>query len=405
MSANPDLQQWLALLEARHPVEIDMGLNRIAEVHQRLGAVRPAPRIVSVAGTNGKGSCVAMLDAVLRAAGLRCATYTSPHLLVFNERVTINGCQVSDQPLCEAFQRVEQARQGTSLSYFEFTTLAAFVLMADASVDIAILEVGLGGRLDAVNILDPDIAIITSIDLDHQHYLGNTREAVAAEKLGIVRAGRPLLCGETDLPANFTSVVAESGCEAQYFGRDFHYPSPLPPASLPIPSVACALRAAQLLDVELSWEDLSRLVQQTGLTGRFQRITYQQCELILDVAHNPAAAQLLAYRLSESAPCPAVVAMMADKDIAGVIEPLVDHVSHWFAAPLPDIQRAAQPQQLQQLLYNNEQRCTVARNIGNAIEHAVQLANDQSENSHQNRVLIFGSFFTVAAALQWLDDQ
>ena len=397
------LRQWLSLLEARHPVEIELGLNRIAEVYQRLGDVRPAPRIVTIGGTNGKGSCVAMLDAVVRAAGLRSATYTSPHLLHFNERVTIDGCPVSDRQLCDAFQRVDVARQDTSLSYFEFTTLAAFVVMADADIDVAILEVGLGGRLDAVNILDPDIAIITSIDLDHQSFLGNTREAVAREKLGIARAGRPLLCGETNLPVNFTEAVTALACDVRYFGSDFYYPQQLPAANLPEPSVACALQAAQLLGVELPSQQRARLVAETGLKGRFQRIAYGDCEVILDVAHNPAAAKLLAARLGDSNPCLAVTAMMSDKDIAGVIEPLAACIDHWFVAPLPDVPRAAEPQQLQQLLYNKGHRSTIAASVGEAIEQALQQSGNNTGNS--DKVLVFGSFFTVAAALQWLEKQ
>ena len=394
----------------RHPTEIDLGLDRVAEVYKRLGNVlfigstlvdstlvdsnfaggKLADCVVSVAGTNGKGSCVATLAALLQSAGLNVATYTSPHLLHFNERITLNGQPVTDACLIDAFEKVEKARQQTSLTYFEFTTLAAFAIMAESAVDVAILEVGLGGRLDAVNIIDADIAIITSIDLDHSEYLGNTRESVAAEKLGIARRNRPLLCGETDLPSNFVAEVARYGCEALYLGKDFHLADNLAADHLPAPSVACALKAAELLAVDLSVDELSCVLSQLHLPGRFQRITIGDRQLILDVAHNPAAAELLAARLPDN--CQAVVAMMADKDMAGVLAPLAPVFDHWFLPALADIPRAAPPSDVRQLLYNGGHSASEADSVGSAIEQALERADAGGT------VVVFGSFFTVAAA-------
>ncbi|MDM3871672.1 folylpolyglutamate synthase/dihydrofolate synthase family protein [Porticoccus sp. W117] len=394
------LHDWLALLESRHPTEIDLGLDRIAEVYKRLGdtvlAGRAlAERVVSVAGTNGKGSCVATLAALLQGNGLKVATYTSPHLLRFNERIAINDEPVSDAQLIDAFEKVEQARADVSLTYFEFTTLAAFVVMAQQPLDMAILEVGLGGRLDAVNIIDADISVVTSIDLDHQEYLGNTRESVATEKLGIARPDRPLLCGEMNLPGNFVAEAQQYGCRDLYLGKDFTLAPELVPNHLPYPSAACAVQAAQLLGVELTAEELAEQLPQVNLPGRFQRIAMGDRQLILDVAHNPAAAQLLAERLPKERQCQAVLAMMADKDLAEVIAPFGGLVEHWFLPPLVDNPRAAQPSELGQLLYNGGHSNTESSSVGSAIEQALAKAGAGGT------VVVFGSFFTVAAALQW----
>ncbi|MGS2723288.1 bifunctional folylpolyglutamate synthase/dihydrofolate synthase [Porticoccus sp. GXU_MW_L64] len=399
---NPDsLQGWLALLESRHPSEIDLGLDRIAEVYQRLGDAVFAHRVlagkvVSVAGTNGKGSCVETLATLLQHSGLKVATYTSPHLLRFNERIAINGEPVSDAQLLDAFATVEQARADVSLTYFEFTTLAAFVVMAQCELDVAILEVGLGGRLDAVNIIDADISVVTSIDLDHREYLGDSRESVAAEKLGIARRGRPLLCGETNLPANFIAEAQRYGCQDLYLGKDFTLPPELVPGHLPYPSAACAVKAAQLLGVELTTNQLAEQLPQSNPPGRFQRIALGDRQLILDVAHNPAAAQLLAQRLPKDGSCQAVLAMMADKDLPAVIAPFDGLMEQWFLPTLADNPRAAQPSDLCQLLYNSGHSATAVDSVGGAIEQALEKAGVGGT------VVVFGSFFTVAAALQWL---
>ncbi|WIO73061.1 bifunctional tetrahydrofolate synthase/dihydrofolate synthase [Porticoccaceae bacterium LTM1] len=395
------LQGWLKLLESRHPTEIDLGLERVGDVFSRLAFVRPAPRIITVGGTNGKGSCVAFLEAMLLAAGKTVGAYTSPHLLRFNERVRINGHSASDEQFCRAFEQVEVARGDVSLSYFEFTTLAAFVVIAEAGVDVALMEVGLGGRLDAVNLLDADISIITSIDLDHQDWLGDTREAVAVEKLGIARAGKPLLVGEQQLPINFESVVNEIRAASCYLGRDFQYPSELPQPSLPLPSVACAIKAAEILNISLSVDTKARLVQETGLSGRFQRFSVNGIDLVLDVAHNPAAAAMLAQKMvaNDFNGCTAVTAMMADKDIDGVLDILTPGVGKWVVCDLPGNQRAASAELLAGKLTDHGSSPLIAGSVCDALDNL--LATGQEGD----RVLVFGSFFTVAAALEWLQQR
>ena len=223
MIAELSLADWLARLEKLHPKDIDMGLGRVGQVAGRLGVLKPAPLVFTVTGTNGKGSTCATLGSLLQCAGLRTGVYSSPHLLHYNERVTINGQQASDAELCEAFGAVEAARDDISLTYFEFGTLAALWLFQRAGLDAVVLEVGLGGRLDAVNVVDADIAVVTSIGLDHQEFLGNSRESVAFEKAGIIRAGRPVVSGETDLPDTFMAEVQRLDARLLLLDRDYHW--------------------------------------------------------------------------------------------------------------------------------------------------------------------------------------
>jgi dihydrofolate synthase/folylpolyglutamate synthase len=418
------LSDWLCLLESRHPVEIDLGLERVAEVYHNLGVVRPAPAVITVGGTNGKGSCVALLETLFSAAGLRVGSYTSPHILEFNERFRIEQHNARDTQLCKAFERVEIARGDVSLSYFEFTTLAGFWLFHHAQVDVAILEVGLGGRLDAVNLVDSDIAIITSIDLDHESYLGCTRESVAYEKAAIARPNCPLVCGETDPPKNLLDEFEKHQCQPLWFGRDFFLRlkqdflqgqfkvakqrkmlSNLPLSGLPLPSVACAIQVfyclQERLPTPLTDHQLARVVSETRLMGRFQRLNFRGRNIILDVAHNPAAAELLAERLKreEGADSVAVVAMMKDKAIEQVIEPLKSVISEWFVGDLSDLPRAAKAEHLQQLLYNAGATAKCVSSVGTALKEAI---NNSDKNA---TIVVFGSFFTVAAAFEWLKNR
>jgi len=418
------LTDWLNLLETRHPVEIDLGLERVAEVYQNLGVVRPAPTVITVGGTNGKGSCVALLETLLSAAGLRVGSYTSPHILQFNERFRIDQSNVTDEFLCEAFEQIEIARGDISLSYFEFTTLAGFWLFNHSQVDVAILEVGLGGRLDAVNLVDSDISVITSIDLDHESYLGSTLESVAYEKAAIARPNCPLICGEINPPVNLADEFEKYHCQPLWLGRDFRLELKdgvmqgsvisrkkslslvdMPVSGLPLPSVACALQAFYCLKdrLRLSLIDtkLHRIVDETALSGRYQRLNVMDRQLIFDVAHNPAAAQLLAMRLKREgvSSCVAVTAMMKDKAIEQIVEPINLLVSEWFIGDLPELPRAAKAEQLQQLLYNAGAKARCESSVGAALKGAI-------ENTQQGAViLVFGSFFTVAAAFEWLKNR
>ncbi len=412
------LSEWLTLLEKRHPSEIDLGLERVAQVAERLQLQRPAKKVIIVAGTNGKGSCVAILEKILLAANYRVGTYTSPHFIRYNERICIDGVAVSDQTICQAFERIEQARGEISLTYFEFGTLAALLVMSGSTLDVAILEVGLGGRLDAVNLVDTDIAIVTSIALDHQDWLGDNLDIIAREKASIARTGKPLIYGETPVLQGALEVGRELAADLMMAGQDFDIESKvdgkltvvcqknsstpivysnLSDTRLPQPSLLCALQAVSLIDNSLSSNLIDLALQDVQLQGRFQTLRYRGVEIVLDVAHNPAAAKRLANQLQarEMKRVRAVVAVMADKDIEGILFPIRGCVTDWFPANIPSQPRAADARQWQGILYNTP----VADSVEQAFEQALN-------NSVQGDVvLVFGSFFTVAPVLKWLAEK
>ncbi|WP_461518143.1 bifunctional folylpolyglutamate synthase/dihydrofolate synthase [Porticoccus sp.] len=402
------LSEWLGLLQQRHPTEIDLGLTRINRVAQLMqlvtsGHLPPVKTLVTVGGTNGKGSCVAALNALLTKSGYRVGCYTSPHLIRYNERIVINGQMASDEAICDAFERIEQARGDISLTYFEFGTLAALILMADAAVDVAILEVGLGGRLDAVNILDADIAIVTSIALDHQDWLGDDLDQIGAEKAAIARAGRPLICGDRSPNVGVLKTATATSATLLVNGRDFDLNSvaSMPANRLPPNSVACALQAMALIsDLPFDRVDTSALGA-VSVPGRFQQLQVGSVPVILDVAHNPQAAELLAERLLlVKGHIVAVVGMMSDKDIIGSLAPLIPLVKAWCFCDIPDQPRAATAGKLQALLYN-----AGALGVGEAVccpsplaafDNALKLA------AVDDTVVVFGSFFTVGPILEHL---
>ncbi len=424
------LNDWLALLAQRHPREIDLGLDRVAAVAARLQLGRPAPKVIVVGGTNGKGSCVATLQALLLAAGRRVGCYTSPHLIRYNERICINGAFAGDAEICAAFARIEQARGDISLTCFEFGTLAALLLMAAAPLDVAVLEVGLGGRLDAVNIVAADVAVITSIQLDHEAWLGDTRDAIGREKAGIARAGMPLVCGDPQPPPALVAALAELGAVGHYLGvqsgGDFGFAAggegacsvycqnpagdkltfaDLPQPRLPLPSVACAVQALVLLGEPVTADVLRAVLAELRLAGRFQHLLWRGRRVILDVAHNPAAAELLARRLAEhlaESPCArvlAVFAVLADKDIDGMVAPLAPLVSRWYLSGLADVARAAGAEELAGVLYNRgaDLCCCADVEAGFWRAHG-DLASD-------DMLLVFGSFYTVGRVLACLGEE
>ena len=360
MSRPSDLAGWLAHLENRNRDAIVMGLDRVECVAQRLGLKASCP-VITVGGTNGKGSVCAYLEAMLLAAGLKVGCYTSPHLLRYNERVRIHGEEASDETLCQALDAVESARGETPLTYFEQGTLAALWLFSQSSLDALILEVGLGGRLDAVNIWDPDCAVVTSVDLDHQTFLGDTREAIGFEKAGIFRPGRPAICGDDDPPQSLLDHARQIGAPLLRPGQGLRWQeeggnwtlwveeTPFP--ALPRPAMAgrhqlanaaCAIAALHSLRQKLP---VSRQAMRLGLLqarqpGRFQ-VVGQSPLRILDVAHNPHAARALAANLADvqrrqppGSRLIAVLAVLADKDAGGVIKPLLPMVGHWHVADL-----------------------------------------------------------------------
>lgn len=369
------LNDWLEWQETLHPEEIELGLERVACVWKDMHTPSSTPMaftcpVISVAGTNGKGSSIAMLQAMYLAAGYRVGAYTSPHLYHYNERICINGEPVSDELIIDAFQLIDNARRrkepNTSLTYFEFGTLAALQIFAQADLDVILLEVGLGGRLDAVNIVDADVALITSIDLDHQAWLGNTREDIAREKAGILRANKPCVISAPDTPAVIEEQAKDINCASYISGRDFSYELEQDQwrwqtdnkirAGLPIPVLngkqQCRNAAGVLMAVE-ALQSVLPLTQQAirdglvsaSLPGRFEirelseirKIGQSGITAILDVAHNPAAAQSLAesinaYKGTRRVLC--LFSILADKDVAGVIKPLIPYVSHWSVAPV-----------------------------------------------------------------------
>ncbi|SDH42058.1 bifunctional tetrahydrofolate synthase/dihydrofolate synthase [Pseudomonas panipatensis] len=419
------LADWLGYLEQLHPTAIDMGLDRSRAVATRLGLGRPAPRVVTVTGTNGKGSTCAFLAELLGEQGLRVGVYSSPHLLRYNERVLIEGREASDAALCEAFAAVEAARGEISLTYFEMGTLAAFWLFERAALDAVVLEVGLGGRLDAVNLIDADVAVVTSIGLDHADWLGDTRESVAFEKAGIFRAGKPAVCGDLEPPQPLLDHARALGAPLLLRGRDFdlavsehdwhwhgraadgtplrlHH---LPLLDLPMENAALALQVYASLDLPWQPERLLAALQRTRVTGRLDRRVAQwrgePRHLLLDVGHNPHAAEYLARRLAARPPKGkrlAVFGLLADKDLAGVLEPLLGLVQDWAVAPLPT-PRSRMPGELLAALHGRGAQANAYADIAAALDAQCARATADDE------ILVFGSFYSVADALSWLADQ
>lgn len=413
------LAEWLAWQETFHPKSIDLGLDRIQAVYGRMGLTRPAPVVITVGGTNGKGSCVAFLEAMLRAAGYRVGTYTSPHLLRYNERVTLDGRQATDDEFIQAFDRVDQALADVTLSYFEFGTLAAFDLMERYEMEVAVLEVGLGGRLDAVNIIDADCSLITTIALDHMDYLGPDRESIGREKAGIMREDRPAVCGDRDPPESLLSEAHRIGADLRRLGRDFDYenqgstwslgtlvgaafqpqitdlPKPTMPGTYQLANAACCLEALACLSNPLTVpeEAIAKGLKQAVLPGRLQRTEIEGVEVILDVAHNPQAAASLASALDElpdRRPQVAVFAQLKDKDHQGVAEALENCFDHWYIAGLEG-ERGLAGHELAARIADriDPDHVTVCAEIRHALDVAVH------STGRAGRVVVFGSFHTV----------
>ena len=416
------LSDWLAWQEGLHPNSIDLGLERLKLVMQRLGWQTPACPIITIAGTKGKGSCAAILDSMLRAGGYRTGVFSSPHLRRYNERIHINGVEVSDASLCAAFDRIDRARGEISLTYFEFNALAAFVCFATAGIDVWILEVGLGGRLDAANVIDSDIAIVTSIGLDHTEWLGNDLDSIGREKAGICRVGKPLLFGSLEMPASIAQVAKEVGAQLLRAGEDFSFeqyahhwnskmglsamdalPMPALTGTVQIANASCAIAALQLLQQRLP---MTRVAIDTGLRdvyleGRFQRIERTGVEWLLDVAHNALSATVLATQLANlpRQRTLALFGVMADKDAATMIELLRQYVDGWWAAGLNST-RALPVNKLLEHLHTAKVKV-----VGNSEELSTALtaAQMQCAAGEYQRVLVFGSFLIVGPVLDYLE--
>ncbi|TAN51505.1 MAG: bifunctional tetrahydrofolate synthase/dihydrofolate synthase [Methylococcaceae bacterium] len=410
------LADWLAWQETLHPKPIDLGLQRVRRVFDALGGGE-LPYTITVGGTNGKGSSVALLVAILRAAGYRVGAYTSPHLLRYNERIQIDGRPVDDQALCDAFARVDAARGDTSLSYFEFGTLTALDIFRRGAVDVQVLEVGLGGRLDAVNIVDADAALLASIDIDHQEWLGDTCAAIALEKAGIYRQGRPAVLGDAQAPQSLLDYALEQGIPLDCQCRDFGFTvgdagwswhsGQLVMQNLPFPALA---GRHQLFNAAAVLQLLRRIgerlpVPETAirqglstvtLAGRFQLLPGTP-PVLVDVAHNPQAVRVLAGYLREAFAgrrVLAVFAIMRDKDVAGVVNGITDLVAAWYLAPLALPRAAAVPALQTQIAASSQAPIhTGFADVAQAFQAA------RREAGAGDLIVVFGSFFLVAEFL------
>jgi dihydrofolate synthase/folylpolyglutamate synthase len=418
------LPDWLEYIERQHFKSIDMSLDRLRAVADRMGMEKPARHVVTVGGTNGKGSTVAFVEAIARAAGLSVATYTSPHLLRYHERVRIDGVEADDASLVAAFEAVEAARSDEAgavspLTYFEYGTLAALWLFARRDLDLAVLEVGLGGRLDAVNLIDPDVAVITTVDLDHQAWLGDTIEAIGAEKARIARAWAPLVLGDDDPPSSVLGHAYAIGASAIRIGCDFFFSPPAEGAAhwtwrevgceleLPMPALAApvqlrnaavAIAAMRALPVDLPGTAFVEGVRTACAPARLQRFVHEGVEIVVDVGHNPQAARALADWLAAApveGPVHAVFAVLGDKDVAGVVEALASRIDRWWLAGLADVAARglavdAFAATLQDTAAAEGTRCAT---VDAAIDAALR------DTPAGGRILVFGSFHTAGAAL------
>ena len=414
------LSDWLSWLETCSPNEIELGLERVHAVLERLELDRPR-HLLLVAGTNGKGSSVAMTQALLMASGVSVGAYTSPHIVHFNERIVVNGIAATDTQIIAAFERVEVAREDVPLTYFEYGTLAAMAVFAAAGVEVWVLEVGMGGRLDATNVLDPTVAMITNVSLDHCDWLGDDIESIAVEKAGVMREGVAVVFGAEDVPQAVLARAAALGADLLVAGRDFSHSinddgtwnwsgrtrslqSLQPPGLSGAFQIGNAAAVLSMLDVGgfAAVVDVARInavLPGLSLTGRAQRVSAHGVEWLFDVAHNPAAAAVLAEILETSAVAgttTAIIGILDDKDVPGVILPLRDQVDRWIAVTA-DSHRAVPANELGRQIANLcERACLVAESVSSAIEIAQR---DAAEN---DRILVTGSFFLVGPALNQL---
>jgi dihydrofolate synthase/folylpolyglutamate synthase len=413
------LAEWLELHESVHAKSIDLGLGRVGEVAARLALIPVSYPLITVGGTNGKGSTVAHLIALLHALGVNAGAFTSPHLLNYNERIRIDGCAVPDAELTAAFERIETARGATTLTFFEYNTLAALLIFAGRGVEAAVLEVGLGGRLDATNLVDSDVAVLCSVGLDHRDWLGDDLESIGREKAGIFRRARPAVLGSSAMPASVYAALAISGARALIAEHDFswvidgdtwsycslqHGYTALPPSalfgSIQYRNAATAIAALDALNLpqKLDRDVVSTALRTVTLAGRFQIIP-RQVEWILDVAHNEPAAEVLAQHLRER-PCAgrtiAVSGILRDKDVAAIGRALERQIDHWILCSLPGARGSSAAELAQRLAPHINARFQASDSIAGGCE----LARAQARRA--DRVLVFGSFHAVGLALQWL---
>ena len=403
------LASWLSYIESQHPSEIELGLERGNTVLARLNLSRPKCKVITVAGTNGKGSTCAMLTQYLCAQNYSVGTYTSPHFLAFNERIALNDSPCDDSIICQAFEAVESAREGITLTYFEFSTLAALWIFDRSNLDYWVLEVGLGGRLDSVNMIDTDVAVVTSISLDHMDWLGDNLDVIAREKTGIARKDKLLVSGVVNPPSTIASTALEIGADLRQKGQDFYFElnqnswswfgsgvefDGLPVPSLPLQNAATVVAVLVYMDLSPSKESLAALFSRAQLMGRFQKVAMDP-DVYIDVAHNPEAAIELANRIGCLPKKPiAVCGMLKDKDIASVMLHLADSFSDWFCCDLAGPRGAKASELVKHILPGSTEQGSIAsefRSVGDAFNAAISKAKEE-----QRSVIVFGSFVTVS---------
>ena len=405
-----NLDEWLYYLENLHIKEIDMGLTRIAQVAARLSIDLSFAQVITVAGTNGKGTTCAFIENALLSKNKTVAVYSSPHIDRFNERLRIDKSDIDDDSIIAAFNQIEDIRGEISLSYYEYTTLAAFLVTMVKRPDFIILEVGLGGRLDATNIIDANIAVLTTVDLDHQAFLGNDRESIGFEKAGIMRPGQWVVVGESKPPKSVTARASELKVNDFVRDRDFFIEnngetwtwtcpskktsaqvlSRLPTTKIPQDNVATALMVLSLLPVELTECDVKKLILDTQVAGRAE-IFHDSCQVMVDVGHNPLAARYLEKLISSLNynKIHAVVGMLSDKDIGNTLKPLIPLIDDWYVSSL-DVPRGASAKQLKEFLPEGDKHVVCFDNVADAYKMT------QKKCSSADLVLVFGSFYTVA---------
>lgn len=409
-SAKSNLTEWLSYLESIHVVEIELGLKRIAAVAKNLNIDFSTSTVITVAGTNGKGTTCAFLENAFLAQKLTCAVYSSPHIERFNERLRLNRSEVTDSALVNAFETIESTRGNITLTYYEYTTLAALLILMAEQPDVIILEVGLGGRLDATNIIDADVAVITTIDLDHQAFLGNTREAIGFEKAGIMRANSVVVVGDTNPPNSLVAHASNIGANAYFREQSFtieqasndtwHWCSSagkfsdLSSCKIPLDNVATAIMVlsilADKLKLSLDSHFINQVIAQTKVAGRMEKFSLDG-DVILDVGHNPQAARYLATQLHKLnySKVHAVLGMLADKDVVNTVAALLTEVDHWYIGTLA-VPRGCEAKHIVESIQIDAAKVNCFDNVSQAFKMAKQNAKAA------DLVLVFGSFYTVA---------
>ncbi|RBW47153.1 bifunctional tetrahydrofolate synthase/dihydrofolate synthase [Psychromonas sp. B3M02] len=412
------LEQWLAHLEQLHPNAIELGLKRITEVGQRLSLIHFDAKVITVAGTNGKGTTCAYLEKILLDAGFKVGVYSSPHIHRYNERLRINSQELTDQAHCDAFAIIEKAREIISLSYFEYATLACLYLLQQANCDYILLEVGLGGRLDATNMVESDLSVVTTIGIDHIDWLGSDREKIGFEKAGVFRANKPAICGELDVPQSIIDHASNISAQLKLASRDFSFAmlddqhwswtgqnktlSPIKQTLMPMQNASTALAVIEALNLSIAEEQLIASVENAALAGRLQAISGYDCDFYIDVAHNPQSAQYLASQIKrlkhekpESCQVHAVVGMLSDKDMTSTLSAINAQINEYHFADLNCYRGASAATLLEayQGSEDNQHNVTCYENVSSAVDKVVQNV------SASDIVIVFGSFHTVSDIL------